>query len=436
MAEDYIEKYPYLKKYNRRWVGTEHDIYKRWLDFKTDKMKPRTELGEKAPFKGGKRELWQGCDRFKSAYRMLRSMMIERSDTVAGEPDRIPVWCMPGTFGAKLVNKGIEEYASKWRPKADAQLALIEKFGVDAVVPFSDIGSIAEAWGTKTKFDPLPSTSEFVVKESKDWERLKFIRDVYWWESGRMGSVLDACYWLHNKLGFSVPIYSVVPSPLTLACWLGGVERVKRDMKEAPGSLHRGLVDLADAMIELVKAYFDANVMTVIMYFGHASSDVFTLEEYSAFGTRYDSWVIDRCKPFMTFIGHVAGKEPFLNLAAPLYDLILMNWDMLGSNCSLSDGKDAYKAIVALSGGISAKTLLSGSASDVEAEAKSAIEVGKADRSGFTLAPGSELSYDMPEENVAAMVEAAKKYGEYPEVSWKHPKLDMTWDPKKASIYG
>jgi uroporphyrinogen decarboxylase len=436
MADKLEDQYPFLKKYNRRWVGTEQDIYKRWIDFKNGVLEPRTEYGEKAPFKGGKRELWQNCDRFPSAYRMLRSMMIERADTVGGEPDRVPVWCMPGTFGAKVVNKGIEEYASKWRPIAEAQLKLIEEYGMDAAVPFPDIGAVAEAWGTKTKFDSVPSTSEYVVKESKGWESLKFIKDVYWWESGRMGKVLDACYWLHGELGFSVPILGVVPSPLTLACWLGGVERVKKDMKEAPESLHKGLVDLSDAMIELVKAYFDANVMTVIMYCGHASKEVFTLDEYTMWGSRYDSWVLERCKTFMTFIGHVAGKEPFLSLAVGIYPLILLNWDMAGSNCSLGDGRKAYKAVVALSGGISPNTLVSGSASDVDAQAKSTIEMAKMDRTGFILSPGGELNYDMPKENVTAMVEAAKKYGEYPRESWKTEKWDMNWDPKKPSIYG
>ena len=417
----------------RRWQGTDRDIYQKWLDFRDGKAEPRTEYGE-SKLTGGKGELWQNMDRCPSAYRMMRAMMLKRPDTEPGLPDRVPVWCMPATFGAKMVNAGIEEYSTNANLIADAQMALIEKIGVDAIVPFSDIGSIAEAWGTKTKFDPIPYTTEFVVKESKDWEKLDFIGDTRWPESGRMPQVFEACMTLWDKLGFSVPYYGVIPSPLTLACWLGGVERVKKDMAESPDSLHMGIVEIADSMIELVKAYFDAGVITVIMNFAHASSDVFTPDQYMEFGSRYDLKVIERCKTFMTFIGHVPGKEPFLQTVAQLHPLIALNWDAIGSNYSLSDAKKAYRTKVALAGGVSNETLLSGSASDVEGEAKSAIEFGKEDRSGFLLAPGSELSYEMPEENVAAMAEAAKKYGEYPPPNWKSENWDIKWDRNKPGF--
>jgi uroporphyrinogen decarboxylase len=417
----------------RRWQGTDRDIYQDWLDFSGGNKTPRTELGEKK-LTGKKGELWQNLERCPSGFRVLRAMMLEREDTSGGEPDRVPVWCMPGTFGAKLVNAGIEEYASNAKLLADAQLALIDKFGVDAVVPFPDMGCIAEAWGTKTKFDAVPSTSKYVVKDSKDWEQLDFIQDIKWPQSGRISQVFDASKALWDKLGFSVPIYGVIPSPLTLACWLGGVERVKQDMKEAPESLHMGMVEIADSMIELVKAYFDASVTVLIMDFQHACGDAFTSEEYVEFGSRYDLKVLERCKTFMAFVGHFAGKEPYLNMAASLYPLILLNWGAAGSNCSLSDAKKAYKTRVAIAGGVSNQTLLSGSAADVDAEAKSAIKVGKQDRSGFILSAGSALSYDMPEENVAAMAEAAKKYGDYPPPKWKTEKWDIRWERNKPGF--
>ena len=111
-------------------------------------------------------------------------------------------------------------------------------------------------------------------------------------------------------------------------------------------------------------------------------------------------------------IAHVHGNEPFLDLLANLYPIIALNWDT-GGDYKLSDAKQAFSTKVALAGGVSQKTMLSGSASDVEAEALSAIK-DAASGGGFILAPGSELTYATPEENVAAMVNAAKKYGQYP----------------------
>ena len=292
----------------RRWQGTERDVYQDWLDFSDGKKRPRTELGEKK-LSRKKGQLWQNLERNKSSFRMMRAMMIEKGDTVAGEPDRVPVWCMPGTFGAKLVKTGIEEYASNASLLAKAQMTLADEYGVDAVVPFSDMGCVAEAWGTKTRFDAVPSTSEYIIKDAKDWRNLGFIQDTKWPEFERISQVFEACKLIWDKYGFSVPFYGVIPSPLTLACWLGGVDRVKTDMKEASDFFHLGMVEIADSIIALAKAYFDSGVIVSIMDFQHACADAFTLDEYLEFGCRYDLKVFERCKHFMAFMGHFAEKS-------------------------------------------------------------------------------------------------------------------------------
>ncbi|MHC1585075.1 MAG: uroporphyrinogen decarboxylase family protein, partial [Candidatus Syntropharchaeia archaeon] len=348
-------------------------------------------------------------EKMTPADRMMLAMGLE-------EPDRVPVGFLPLTIGARMAGVTVDKFAKDGKLMAKGQMVFYEKFAPDFLLPFSDVPSVAEAWGTKSKFveASTPYTVEFAVKKSEDWENIDRISASEWWERGRMPQILEAQDILIDKYESEVPILTLLVSPLTLASWIGGLSLVSRDMIKNPDLLHKGLNILAESMIELCKTYYDNGICVCYMAFTRATRDIYGPTQYYDFGIPYDLKVLNRCKSFMTFMGHVCGREPYLELLTPIYPLVGINfWDR-GAAYDLEFAKKKYGDRIPLIGGVDqTRTLLYGTPEQVEAECIDAIQKA-GPGGGFVLAPGCELSFETPDENIAAMVNAARKYGTYP----------------------
>ncbi|HEX58891.1 MAG TPA: hypothetical protein ENF26_01925 [Methanomicrobia archaeon] len=349
-------------------------------------------------------------EKMTSADRVMLAMGLD-------EPDRVPVGCLPLTIGARMAGVTVDKYAQDAKLIAKGQLVFYEKFGVDFLCPMSDIAMAAEAWGTKTRFvkTSTPYTVEYAVKKPEDWEKIDKISASEWWEeAGRIPLVLEAQDIIIDKVESTVPVIGFLVSPITLASWIGGLDRVSIDMIKAPDLLHRALRVLTESMVELAKALYDNGICVCYMVCTRATRDIYTLEQYMEFGTPYDLKLIESVKHFMVLMGHVCGREPFLEILAPLYSFVGINfWDR-GSKYDIAFAKRKYGRMTPIIGGVDqTRTLLYGTPEEVEAECLDAIRKA-APGGGFILAPGCELSFETPDENIAAMVNAARKYGTYP----------------------
>ena len=74
--------------------------------------------------------------------------------------------------------------------------------------------------------------------------------------------------------------------------------------------------------------------------------------------------------------------------------------------------KDAARGKTCLLGNLDTHLLAWGKPDDVEAARRELIAVWQPD-SGFILGPGCAMGTETPAENIHALVEAAKKYGQY-----------------------
>ncbi len=333
------------------------------------------------------------------------------------EPDRVPVGFLPLTIGARLAGATIDKFSNSAELMAKGQVVLYEKFLADFLLPFPDVSTIAEGWGTKTKFveESTPYTVEFSVKKPEDWEEVDVITPNEWaTERGRLPLVLRAQDILMDKYESEVPILGIMASPVTIASWIAGLSMVSKDMIKNPELLNIGLDKIADSMINLVKAYYDNGIAVCYMACTRATRDIYGLTQYVDFGVTYDLKVLNSCKDYMTFMGHVCGREPYLELLTPLYPFVGVNfWDR-GAVYDLAFAKKKYGDRIPLIGGVDqTRTLLYGTREQVEAECVDAIRQA-AVGGGFLLAPGCELSHDTPDANIAAMTKAAREYGTYP----------------------
>ena len=342
--------------------------------------------------------------------RMMLAMGLE-------EADRVPVGFLPLTIGARLAGVTIDKFSQDPKLMAKGQEVLYEKFAPDFVLPFPDISSIAEGWETKTKFveESTPYTVEFSVNKAEDWEEVDVISPNEWWsERGRIPIVLQAQDILIDKYESELPVLGLMASPVTLASWIGGLSLVSKDMIKNPELLNIGLERLTQSMINLVKAYYDNGITVTYMACTRATKDIYGITQYVDFGVTYDLKVLNACKDYMTFMGHVCGREPYLELLTPLYPFVGVNfWDR-GAVYDLAFAKKKYGDRIPLIGGADqTRTLLYGTPEQVEAECIDAIRQA-AVGGGFVLAPGCELSHDTPDANIAAMTKTAREDGTYP----------------------
>lgn len=75
----------------------------------------------------------------------------------------------------------------------------------------------------------------------------------------------------------------------------------------------------------------------------------------------------------------------------------------------------AYGDKVGIMGNVNpGKTLFIGSPEDVDAEVKDIMERAGKNPCGFVLASGCEVGIETPPENIFAMMDAARKYGQHP----------------------
>ena len=83
-------------------------------------------------------------------------------------------------------------------------------------------------------------------------------------------------------------------------------------------------------------------------------------------------------------------------------------------DCDLAEIKQSFGKRVALMGNLhTSETMLFGNANDVRRESLKAIRdagIG----GGFVLSSGDQCGRDTPDENIFAMVEAVKEFGQYP----------------------
>lgn len=92
-------------------------------------------------------------------------------------------------------------------------------------------------------------------------------------------------------------------------------------------------------------------------------------------------------------------------------------WDMLndlvGTGMDLKKVKEQYADKLCCIGNVDNKvTLVQGTVEEVIAETKECIEIGKPN-GGYILSSDHSSHDDIPLENIFAMIETAKKYGEY-----------------------
>lgn len=324
------------------------------------------------------------------------------------EIDRIPCSSLAGCDG--ICPAGVQDEVDIFWPEAHkdadkmAKLAVEcqRKIGIENVrIPFDfliepEVMGAEIKWGRK---DLQPSVTEHPFEDEP--ENLE-IPDNFL-ERGRVPVILDALEKIKDEVDNEVAIASLVLGPFTVLGYLISTEKLMRMTIRQPDLIDELIGPIADILIEYGNAQYEAGSDAVEVGDPLAAPDLIPPQMFDDIAKPPLQEISDGLSGLSLL--HICGEaQPIIKYMGECgYDGISIE-ETVNITQAKSEVKDGVKILGNIS---SSDTLVNGTPEDVEEEVKSAIEQGV-----DLLEPGCGISPIAPLENVKAMVEATKEYGE------------------------
>ncbi len=336
----------------------------------------------------------------------------ERYEAVCNlqEPDRVPVSPFIMTFAARVIGVPYIDYCKSGEVMARGQLECIRKFGYDSVALGSDAVREAETVGAEIFWqeDEVPGTSpEPFIKDRSDLKKLHLPDPL---GDNRMHEQVKALRTLRDELGDEGVVYAWVEAPFQESSMLRNINYFMMDIIENPDLVH----ELMRFSLEMELAFGLAQIEAGARYVGvgDAVASLTSPRHYEEFNFPYLKQLIEGLQQAGARVKyHACGNTKAL---LPLYADLGADIINLDSAVDLSEAKAILGDTVCLKGNVDpAGVLLLGTPEQVIHASQESIDRGGAG-GGFILSPGCEVPRDTSYENLRAMVETAKTYGQYP----------------------
>jgi uroporphyrinogen decarboxylase len=305
--------------------------------------------------------------------------------------DRPPVSLWRHWPGEDNTAEGLAAATVKWQKAHDFDLIKFMPTGTYSV----------EDWGAVTTYAHNPSGTRTVtapgLTKVEEWPGLEAL-DV---TKGFLGQQNEALRLTAEALADSVPILQTVFSPLTTARKLAG-DRVFTHMRRHPDILKEGLKIIADTTARFAVAALGAGAHGVFFASQCSSYRLLGEPEYRAFGEPFDRIVLDAIQSSSRFnMVHAHGEDIMFDLLAA-YPVQMMNWHDRLTWPSLAEARERFPGL--LVGGIEdRRTLLSGTAGDIQAEIRDALGQGQG---RLMVGPQCVMSIETPDAQVRIAVDA------------------------------
>ncbi len=346
------------------------------------------------------------------------------------EPDKVPWTGLTRNDTSRSAGIATEAYARNGESMAKSQITFHEKYGIDGMWVFSDVGYHAEGFGSKVKFvgdvEVTPYIEKYAVEEPSQYEKLQPYDPE---KQSRVPVVLKALDIIKAKYGDTVAYGPFVASPMTTATHVRKLDNVMMDVIEYPDLLHKALKLFTDQWIENCKALIGHGSNIIWHAVTRGTGEVLDLGQYLEFGWPYEEDFLREMArefPDAPRLIHVCGDEPYLEAIAEhsiqgfnYYDRGLAKSPLSGFRYSLDKAKEKFGDRRTLIAGIDQnKTCIIGDEIDIMSEARDAI-LTAAKGGGYWLAGGCDLPPQMSDEKVMALSKAAEKWGTYP-IKWSY----------------
>jgi uroporphyrinogen decarboxylase len=332
----------------------------------------------------------------------------------AGQPyDRAP--CVPFLCQHVAQLFGSSNRAFNTSPKvlADVLEAAFRKFRPDSISVEADLQSIPEALGSALFF-PEFGPARIDAPALTDYAQLDDLEPADPAASGRLPMFFEALEDLSARIGQEVAVDMGVGGPFTAAAMLVGVDKFMRDTVNDPENVRRVLQLTAESICRFVERAVGLGA-DVCLAEPMASTLLVSPKTFRTFVKPCLRQIVDRavkaCGRSVSL--HICGKtkKNWLDLAET--GIAAFSLDNMES---LAEARETIGGQVTLMGNVPPVEILKdGRPEDVLASVKACLEAASGNPMGFVLASGCEVALGTPEENILAMMDGARLYGQNPD---------------------
>lgn len=340
---------------------------------------------------------------------MMTSMKRVMTTMAGHEPDQVPLFLFTTMHGAKELGLGIRDYYSRAEHVVEGQMRLLAKYRSDCLYPFYYAAIEIEAFGGETIFidDGPPNAGGPVIRRSEDIDRLEPPRLA---EAAGLMRGLETIRRLRERVGDTVPILGAVISPFSLPVMQMGFDRYIELIYEQPERFARLMAVNQAFCVAWANAQLAAGA-TAIGYADPVSSTTSIPRQlYLETGHRVAVATLARIHG-PTAIHLASGRG-----LAIVEDLVATGAAAVGVSVleDLAEWKAATRGRLTLLGNLNGVEMRRWTPAQAESEVKQAI--AKAGRGGsFILADNhGEIPWQVPEEVLLAIRDAADRWGRYP----------------------
>ena len=269
-------------------------------------------------------------------------------------------------------------------------------------VPVSSVYCVEDYGVTHTYNGSYMGDREYLertVKRVEDWEHIHPL-DVH---KGTYGWSLEALRRIIDQKDADTPVIFTMFNPLAMAAYIAGDETLLVHLRSEPQRVLHALDALTETSVRFVRAALAEGCDGVFLSTRFASYELMNEEEYCRFGRPGDTAVLAAASEGGWFnVLHLHGQHPmFIPLSD--YSVQAVNWHDRTAWPGLAEaGKLVPHAVM---GGVEQfKTLHLGSAEEVRAEVRDAIEQMHGQR--LIVTTGCTYPLGVPHSNLLAMRKA------------------------------
>jgi uroporphyrinogen decarboxylase len=326
-----------------------------------------------------------------------------------GEPvERTPVWAMrqAGRWDPEFLKlrSGREFYEFSASPDLAAEASLLPmRFGVDGIILFYDITTLAVAMGMRFTLEPdRGPVPGHAIRTAADVAALAGRPD-----PDRFGSVLELLRTARRRLNGSLPILVFASAPFTLASYCIGtgkdVSETIRFGHEQPQVWEAILDKIAEATVCFLDALAGEGASAYQLFDSWAGG--LPVGEYDRWSQRYHRQILAACRaiPSILFV----RECPYLDQMARTGANVIS----LGTRHDLAHAQAKYPDLC-FQGNVDHEMLAGGTVSQVRDATRRCLEAGKGRRHILNLNHGVDRR--TPVENFREFVNTAREMSSKP----------------------
>jgi MtaA/CmuA family methyltransferase len=325
-------------------------------------------------------------------------------------PDRVPVDLHNFQPAAYATGLPLRQVFQDGELLAQAMLDAWREFGHDMILLENGTACNAQACGVQVIYrdEAAPAAHIPVLQKIEEIDTLK-VPDPY--TAFPMCEILRAARILVNEIGDRVWICARADQgPMDLASQIYSMNDLLIDMAlgEKDEYIYRLLDYCRQVATRYALALMETGAHSTSIGEPVAGPDVISPKMYRKFPWRFEKQMADELKAKGIILhNHICG-----NTAPILEDFIATGAQVLeiDHKTDIHQAKAAAQGRACLLGNIDTGLLQNGTPAEVDAACRELIEAVSC---GLILGPGCAMGTTTPAENIHALVEAAKKYGEY-----------------------